>query len=200
MNKVRAIIREVVSNFITEVEGLSFPTDYDKRESRVKYLYQMGAMRPNGVNDDWYESKTIERKYRDIPVKMKHQLNMDQSERGWRIVDLGFDGDRIYAKDSNSNLPQTDEVRGRIDQYYNEFAQFMNGIQTDGDELEKAIQNLETRSGRQVTRREESPIDTAIRWMLAGGFNMITKRKLLKQLMEQGLPIEDAISFWREIK
>ena len=78
--EIRKFIKTTIREYLNEqqifenkeVDNLSFPDDFIKRQSRVEYLYQMGAMRPNGANDDWYESKqTLTKRYKGIPVNFK---------------------------------------------------------------------------------------------------------------------------------
>ena len=118
-----------------EVDKLSFPDDFIKRQSRVKYLYQMGAMRPNGVNDDWYESKqTLTKSYKRIPVNFKILKNVDGSDRGYKIIDVGFDGDKITIQ---HKVPSTDEVRKAIDDHYKKFIAIMSNVNVNESDIEK---------------------------------------------------------------
>lgn len=167
-----------------------------KQQSRVKYLYQMGAMRPNGVNDDWYESKqTLTKRYRGIPVNFKILKNVDGSDRGYRIIDVGFDGDKITIQ---NKIPSTDEVRKAIDDHYKKFINIMNNVNVD----ESDIENLFIEKGIDTNKMYDNDglYDTAIKWVINKRFTILEKRMILKNIMNKGLSTEDGIGFFKFIK
>ena len=198
--KLRKYIMTAVNEYLNEqflfenkdYENLSFPNDFIKRQTRVEYLYQMGAMRPNGSNDDWYESKqTFTKKYRGIPVKFKIIKNIDGSDRGYQIINVGFDGDRITIQ---NRIPSSDEVRKVIDDHYKDFFKLMSNINVDESEIERMF----TEKGLAINKiyHDDGLYDTAIRWVISNRFTILEKRKILKHFINKGLSTEDAISFF----
>jgi len=178
-----------------EIDNLSFPDDFIKKQSRVQYLYQMGAIRPNGVNDDWYESKqTFTKRYRGIPVNFKMLKNVDGSDRGYKIIDVGFDEDEIRIQ---NKVPSTDEVRKAIDNHYKKFINIMNNVNVD----ESDIENLFIEKGIDTNKMYDNDglYDTAIKWVINKRFTFLEKRMILKNLMNKGLSTEDAIVFFKFI-
>lgn len=178
-----------------DTNNLSFPDDFIKKQSRVQYLYQMGAMRPNGVNDDWYESKqTLTKRYKGIPVNFKILKNVDGSDRGYKIIDVGFDEDKITIQ---NKVPSTDEVRKAIDDYYKKFISIMNNVNVD----ESDIENLFIGKGIDTNKMYDNDglYDTAIKWVISKRFTILEKRMILKNLMNKGLSTEDAIGFFKSI-
>jgi hypothetical protein len=196
---LKRIINEEISGLESN-DKLMFPDDYTLNKTRVEYIYSMGANRPVGKNDEWYESKKIfEKKYRGIPVKMTQLLNKDGSERGWHIVSVGFDGDNIFVF---NKVPQSAGVRPAIDNYYNKFAQYMDNIKINDNELQKSAIDLENKTGRKLKKiYGDDLFDTAVDWLIGNKINnRIQKAKVLKQLMNEGLPVTDAISFYQYIR
>lgn len=178
-----------------EIDNLSFPDDFIKKQSRVQYLYQMGAMRPNGGNDDWYESKqTLTKRYKGIPVNFKILKNVDGSDRGYKIIDVGFDGDKITIQ---NKVPSTDEVRKAIDDYYKRFVIIMNNVNVDESDIEKLF--IEKGIGANKMYDNDGLYDTAIKWVISKRFTILEKRMILKNLMNKGLSTEDAIGFFKFI-
>jgi len=176
--------------------NLSFPTDFIKLQSRVQYLYQMGAMRPNGVNDTWYESKTVlTKKYRRIPIKFKIIKNVDGSDRGYKITQVGFDGDTIFI---DNQTPQTGDVRKSIDDYYDKFSTLMSNVNVGDNELENLIKEKDITVSKNIY--DGDLYETAIRWIINKRFNILEKRRILKYLINKGLSTEDAISFYQHIR
>jgi hypothetical protein len=177
-------------------ENLSFPNDFIKRQTRVEYLYQMGAMRPNGSNDDWYESKqTFTKKYKGIPVEYKILKNIDGSDRGYKIINVGFDGDRITIQ---NRIPSSDEVRKAIDNYYEDFVKLISTINTN----ENDIKSLFVEKGIDTKKMYDNDglYDTAIKWVISNRFTILEKRRILKNLINKGLSTEDAISFFKFVR
>lgn len=199
--ELRNFIKNTVIDYLNESilfensQPLSFPIDFIKRQSRVQYLYQMGAMRPNGVDDDWYESKkTIIKKYKGIPVKMKQLKNIDGSDRGYGILQVGNDDDVIKI---NNRIPSSNEVRSAIDAHYDKFISMMDKINVTDTELEDLISQKGILS--KTIYDADGLYETAIRWLVNNRFNRLEKRKILKSLMNKGLSIEEAISFFSQI-
>ena len=178
-----------------ENDNLSFPDDFIKKQSRVQYLYQMGVMRPNGVNDDWYESKqTLTKKYKGIPVNFKILKNVDGSDRGYKIIDVGFDGDKITIQ---NKVPSIDEVRKAIDDYYKRFVTIMNNLNINESDIEKLF--IEKGIDANKMYDNDGLYDTAIKWVISKRFTILEKRMILKNLMNKGLSTEDAIGFFKFI-
>ena len=177
-------------------ENLSFPNDFIKRQTRVEYLYQMGAMRPTGSNDDWYESKqTFTKRYKGIPVEYKILKNIDGSDRGYKIINVGFDGDRITIQ---NRIPSSDEVRKAIDNYYEDFVKLISTINTN----ENDIKSLFVEKGIDTKKMYDNDglYDTAIKWVISNRFTILEKRRILKNLINKGLSTEDAISFFKFVR
>ncbi len=177
-------------------ENLSFPNDFIKRQTRVEYLYQMGVMRPNSSNDDWYESKqTFTKKYKGIPVEYKILKNIDGSDRGYKIINVGFDGDRITIQ---NRIPSSDEVRKAIDNYYEDFVKLISTINTN----ENDIKSLFVEKGIDTKKMYDNDglYDTAIKWVISNRFTILEKRRILKNLINKGLSTEDAISFFKFVR
>jgi hypothetical protein len=202
--KLRKFIATTIREYLNEQEifenkdneNLSFPNDFIKRQTRVQYLYQMGAMRPNGSNDDWYESKqTFTKKYKGIPVEYKILKNMDGSDRGYKIINVGFDGDRITVQ---NKIPSSDEVRNAIDDYYKDFIKLMSTINTD----ENDIKSLFIEKGVDTKKMYDNDglYDTAIKWVISNRFTILEKRRILKNLINKGLSTEDAIGFFKFVR
>lgn len=178
-----------------ETDNLSFPDDFITRKSRVEYLYQMGARRPNGVNDDWFESKqTLTKTYRGIPIKFKRLKNVDGSDRGDKIIDVGFDNDKITIQ---NKVPSTDEVIPAIEAHYEKFLTLMDKIKIN----ESEIKRLFTEKGIELNKIYDTDglYDTAIKWIISKRFTRLEKRMILKNLMNKGLSTEDAIGFFNFI-
>lgn len=186
--------------------NLKFPEDYTKRTSKATYQYLGGAMRPVGENDTWYESKSIVKNYRHIPVEMKHILNKDGSERLWKIISVGFNWDRIKLK--GNQYPDASKVRESIDKYYKDFNEYMDNIEYNPTALENAINklNIERREKNQPEISTENlfndtPFEIANRWLTNNSFSLNEKRAILKQLMvKYKLDIYPAIIFWADVK
>jgi hypothetical protein len=179
-------------------ENLSFPNDFIKRQTRVQYLYQMGAMRPNGSNDDWYESKqTFTKKYKGIPVEYKILKNMDGSDRGYEIINVGFDGDRITIQ---NNIPSSDEVRKAIDDYYKDFIKLMSSVDINEDDIKSLFIEKGIDTKKMYDNSEDGLYETAIKWVINKRFTILEKRKILKNLMNKGLSTEDAINFFKFVR
>lgn len=202
--KLRKFIATTIREYLNEqqifkskeIDNLSFPDDFIKKQSRVQYLYQMGAMRPNSVNDDWYESKqTLTKRYKGIPVNFKILKNVDGSDRGYKIIDVGFDEDKITIQ---NKVPSTDEVRKAIDNHYKKFINIMNNVNVD----ESDIENLFIEKGIDTNKMYDNDglYDTAIKWVINKRFTILEKRMILKNLMNKGLSTEDAIGFFKFIK
>lgn len=200
--ELRKFIATTIREYLNEQQifeskeiDLSFPDDFIKQQSRIQYLYRMGAMRPNGVNDDWYESKqTLTKKYRGIPVKFKVLKNVDGSDRGYKIIDVGFDGDKITVQ---NKVPSTDEVRKAIDDHYKRFVTIMNNVNVDESDIEKLF--IEKGIATNKMYDNDGLYDTAIRWVIGKRFTILEKRMILKNLMNKGLSTEDAIDFFKFI-
>lgn len=201
--EIRKFIKTTIREYLNEqqifenkeVDNLSFPDDFIKRQSRVEYLYQMGAMRPNGANDDWYESKqTLTKRYKGIPVNFKILKNVDGSDRGYKIIDVGFDGDKITIQ---NKVPSTDEVRKAIDDYYKRFVTIMNNVNVDESDIEKLF--IEKGIGANKMYDNDGLYDTVIKWVISKRFTILEKRMILKNLMNKGLSTEDAIGFFKFI-
>lgn len=178
-----------------EADDLSFPKDFIKKQTKVQYLYSMGAMRPTGQNDTWYESQIIFTKhYKDIPVKYKILKNTDGSDRGYSIIQVGFDDDEITI---NKRVPIASEVRKAIDEYYEKFWYMMSQTKTN----ESDIENLFIEKGINIKRiyDEDGLYETAIRWIINPRFNILEKRRIMKNLMNKGLPINQAIKFFKDL-
>jgi len=199
--KLRKFIATTIREYLNEQEifenkdneNLSFPNDFIQRQTRVQYLYQMGAMRPNGSNDDWYESKqTFTKKYKGIPVEYKILKNIDGSDRGYKIINVGFDGDRITIQ---NRIPSSDEVRKAIDNYYEDFVKLMSTINTD----ENDIKSLFIEKGIDTKKMYDNDglYETAIKWVINKRFTILEKRMILKNLINKGLSTEDAIGFFK---
>jgi hypothetical protein len=156
----------------------------------------MGAMRPNGSNDDWYESKqTFTKKYKGIPVEYKILKNIDGSDRGYKIINVGFDGDRITIQ---NRIPSSDEVRKAIDNYYEDFVKLISTINTN----ENDIKSLFVEKGIDTKKMYDNDglYDTAIKWVISNRFTILEKRRILKNLINKGLSTEDAISFFKFVR
>ena len=202
--KLRKFIATTVREYLNEQqifenkdnENLSFPNDFIKQQTRVEYLYQMGAMRPNGSNDDWYESKqTFTKKNKGIPVEYKILKNMDGSDRGYKIINVGFDGDRITIQ---NKIPSSHEVRKSIDDYYKDFTNLMSTINTN----ENDIKSLFIEKGIDTKKMYDNDglYETAIKWVISNRFTILEKRMILKNLINKGMSTEDAISFFKFVR
>lgn len=203
MKDIRKFIATTIKEYLNEQQifedkdtnNLSFPNDFIKRQSRVKYLYQMGAMRPNGVNEEWYESKqTLTKRYKGIPVNFKILKNVDGSDRGYKIIDVGFDEDKITIQ---NKIPSTDEVRKAIDDHYKKFINIMNNVNVD----ESDIENLFIEKGIDTNKMYDNDghYYTAIKWVINRRFTILERRMILKNLMNKGLSTEDSIGFFEFI-
>jgi len=204
--ELRKFIATTVREYLNEQEifenkdneNLSFPNDFIKRQTRVQYLYQMGAMRPNGSNDDWYESKqTFTKKYKGIPVEYKILKNMDGSDRGYEIINVGFDGDRITIQ---NNIPSSDEVRKAIDDYYKDFIKLMSSVDINEDDIKSLFIEKGIDTKKMYDNSEDGLYETAIKWVINKRFTILEKRKILKNLMNKGLSTEDAINFFKFVR
>jgi len=204
MKDLKQFIKTTIREYLNEQQifenkdnqNLSFPNDFIKRQTRVQYLYQMGAMRPNGSNDDWYESKqTFTKKYKGIPVEYKILKNMDGSDRGYKIINVGFDGDRITVQ---NKIPSSDEVRKAIDNYYEDFVKLISTINTN----ENDIKSLFVEKGIDTKKMYDNDglYDTAIKWVISNRFTILEKRRILKNLINKGLSTEDAIGFFKFVR
>ena len=202
--ELRKFIKTTIREYLNEQqifenkdnENLSFPNDFIKQQTRVQYLYQMGAMRPNGSNDDWYESKqTFTKKYKTIPVEYKILKNMDGSDRGYKIINVGFNGDRIKIE---NQIPSTDEVRKAIDDHYKRFVTIMNNVNVNESDVEK----LFIEKGIDIKKMYDNDglYETAIKWVISKRFTILEKRMILKNLINEGLSTEDAISFFKFVR
>jgi hypothetical protein len=202
--KLRKFIATTVREYLNEQqifenkdnENLSFPNDFIKQQTRVEYLYQMGAMRPNGSNDDWYESKqTFTKKNKGIPIEYKILKNMDGSDRGYKIINVGFDGDRITIQ---NKIPSSHEVRKSIDDYYKDFTNLMSTINTN----ENDIKSLFIEKGIDTKKMYDNDglYETAIKWVISNRFTILEKRMILKNLINKGMSTEDAISFFKFVR
>jgi hypothetical protein len=179
--------------------SLNFPSDFTKKQTRVQYLYSMGAMRPYGGDDEWYEStSTISKRYRGIDVKFKVLKNTDGSHRSYKIVEVG-DGIRT----EHNQIPQEDEVRSVIDNHYKEFENLMGGVVLINEqEFTKMFIDRSVKMHR--IYEEDEPAEyrllfTASKWMLSKMFNRIDKKKILKYLINEGLSMEYAIDYFSKI-
>ena len=187
---------KIYEEVLSESMDLNFPEDYTKHTSKVEYVYSMGAMRPNGRNDIWFESNdVIEKKYRSALVKMKHLVNNDGSERGWRILSVTISNKNITI---GNQTPNSKNVRKAVDDYYINFINYMDGIEVDGDELTGIINNIFGDKIKNIY--SNSLYETAIRWLISRKIPLKYKRKILKQLMNEGLSIDEAISFWGDVR
>ena len=204
MKTLKQFIKTTIKEYLNEQqlfenkdnENLSFPNDFIKRQTRVQYLYQMGAMRPNGSNDDWYESKqTFTKRYKGIPVEYKILKNVDGSDRGYKIINVGFDDDRILI---HHRIPSSDEVRKSIDDYYKDFIKLMSTINTDENDIESLF--IENGIDTKKMYDNDGLYDTAIKWVISKRFTILEKRRILKNLMNKGLSTENAISFFKFIR
>ena len=183
---------------MSDCMNLHFPSDFTKNQTRVQYLYERGAMRPFGSNDEWYESKVMVKHYRGIGVKFKVLKNTDGSHRSYKIVAVGNN-----IKTEHNTIPQYDEVRSVIDNHHNEFGKFMQGVVSIS---EQEFTKMFIDRGVKMHRiyEEDEPIEerlswTANKWMIYKMFNRIDKRKILKYLINQGLSMDDAINYFSEI-
>lgn len=179
--------------------SLNFPSDFTKKQTRVQYLYSMGAMRPYGGDDEWYEStSTVTKLYRGIDVKFKVLKNTDGSHRSYKIVEVG---DSIRTE--HNQIPQEDEVRSVIDNHYNQFQKLMDGVALINEqEFTKMFIDKSVKMHR--IYEEDEPAEyrlffTAAKWMISKMFNRIDKKKILKYLINKGLSIEDAIDYFSKI-
>lgn len=202
-NVIKKLLRE---NLLLENQEVlfNFPNDYNFYKSKITYSYRMGAIRPdpNTRNDEWYESKDIiTRKYKDVPVKMRQILNKNGSQRGWKIINVGFDNYKLYEIGSNNAIPSTETVREVIDDFYKKFIEFMSKIEVNENTLNDVFDDFEKRVGRKPNKiYEDTLFETANRWMYVLTLNLIDKRKLLKVFMKEGLPINQAIMFFGNIR
>jgi len=202
--KLRKFIATTVREYLNEQqifenkdnENLSFPNDFIKQQTRVEYLYQMGAMRPNGSNDDWYESKqTFTKKNKGIPIEYKILKNMDGSDRGYKIINVGFDGDRITIQ---NKIPSSHEVRKSIDDYYKDFTNLMSTINTNENDIKSLFieKGIDTKKMYDI----DGLYETAIKWVISNRFTILEKRMILKNLINKGMSTEDAISFFKFVR
>jgi hypothetical protein len=200
---MKKIIKETIGQYLNdkiliENSSLNFPQDYVKKSIR-KQSVKPSPNLPRiwmGVDDDWYESKEIlTKKYRDVPVKMKHIKNINGTNRGYKIVSVGFEGDLLH-NDSN-HTPSPEEVREVIDNHYKKFEELMSTVSVDDNELENLIaeKNIKVKN-----IYEENLFETAIRWIINKRFNINEKKRILKFLMVKGLNITDAINFFQFIR
>lgn len=173
---------------------LQFPSDYNRCQTFETRIYSMGAMRPFGTNDIWYESKkTFTKYYRNIPVQFRIVLNKNGTFRYYKIVQVGEDDYRLW---SNGKIPTSSEVRVLIDNHYAKFEAFMSEINSSESHVKSIFEEVGLGHKAEDIYEDGDLYEATVRWVLCRRFNRIQKRVVLKNLMNKGLPIDSAIRFF----